>query len=94
MNAGDVAYAGPGRPNCRARQAKGECRPGLTLRRLRNHSMYRGKSIVALVPAHNGGGEDRPRGRPGRTPPIIDTLLVIDDGSTDNTATVAPRTRG
>ncbi len=54
--------------------------------------MYRGKSIVALVPAHNE------EGKIGRVvdradSPIIDTLLVIDDGSTDNTATVA-RERG
>ncbi|MFQ5412893.1 MAG: glycosyltransferase, partial [Phycisphaerae bacterium] len=50
--------------------------------------MYRGKRIIALVPAYN---EEAKIGRVvERTDPdLVDTLLVIDDGSTDRTADVA-----
>ena len=50
--------------------------------------MYKGKRIIALVPAHN---EETKIGqvitRTDRS--LVDTLLVIDDGSTDDTASVA-----
>ncbi len=54
--------------------------------------MYKGRKIIALVPACN---EEAKIGRVvERTPcDIVDTLLVIDDGSTDATAQVA-RDRG
>ena len=50
--------------------------------------MYKGKRVITLVPAHNEAaklgsviaGIDRN---------VVDTLLVIDDGSTDDTAAVA-----
>ncbi len=54
--------------------------------------MYEGKRIVALVPAHNEQTKvARVVERTDHT--LIDSLIVIDDGSTDATAAVA-RARG
>ena len=54
--------------------------------------MYRGKSVIAIVPAYN---EEAKIGkvveRTDRS--VVDTLLVVDDGSSDATARVA-RQRG
>ncbi len=52
--------------------------------------MYKGRRIIALVPAHN---EEAKIGQVvDRTDrDLVDTLLVIDDGSTDATASVARR---
>ncbi|UCC29475.1 MAG: glycosyltransferase family 2 protein [Phycisphaerales bacterium] len=54
--------------------------------------MYKGRKIIALVPAYN---EEAKIGRVvERTDHrLVDTLLVVDDGSTDATAAVA-RARG
>ena len=50
--------------------------------------MYKGKSVIALVPAHNE------EGKIGRVIErtdfaLVDSFLVIDDGSTDSTAAAA-----
>ena len=52
--------------------------------------MYQGRRIMAIVPAYN---EREKIGQVvARTPrDIVDTLLVVDDGSTDETADVARR---
>lgn len=52
--------------------------------------MYQGRRIMAIVPAYN---EREKIGQVvARTPrDIVDTLLVVDDGSTDDTADVARR---
>ena len=52
--------------------------------------MYQGRRIMAIVPAYN---EREKIGHVvARTPrDIVDTLLVVDDGSTDDTAEVARR---
>ncbi len=50
--------------------------------------MYKGRRIIALIPAYNE--ETRIRCVVERTDPgIVDTVLVIDDGSTDATAETA-----
>lgn len=50
--------------------------------------MYKGKRIIVFVPAHNE--EAKIGSVVGRTDfSVVDTLLVIDDGSTDRTADVA-----
>jgi len=50
--------------------------------------MYRGRRIIALIPAYN---EEAKIGEVVRRidPDLADTILVIDDGSTDATADVA-----
>lgn len=50
--------------------------------------MYKGQRIIAVVPAHNEEGKiGRVVDRTDLS--VVDTLLVVDDGSTDNTAAVA-----
>lgn len=50
--------------------------------------MYKGRKIIALVPAHNEAGKiGQVVARVDRG--IVDTLLVIDDGSSDTTASEA-----
>ncbi len=54
--------------------------------------MYKGRKIIVLVPAYNEEAKvGRVIERTDRS--LVDTLLVLDDGSTDATATVA-RARG
>jgi dolichol-phosphate mannosyltransferase len=50
--------------------------------------MYRGLSVIAIVPVFNEAGkiEKVVRRIPGQ---IVDEILVVDDGSTDNSAEVA-----
>ncbi len=54
--------------------------------------MYQGRRIIAIVPAYN---EEAKIGNVVTRSPrdVVDELLVIDDGSTDATASVA-RTAG
>ena len=52
--------------------------------------MYQGRSIIAVVPAYN---EQAKIGRVVERidPGLVDKILVVDDGSTDSTASVALR---
>ena len=52
--------------------------------------MYKGRRVLLIAPAYNEEGKI---GEVGRRAPrdIVDTVLVVDDGSTDRTADVAAK---
>src|SRR5262249_20771721 len=51
--------------------------------------MYRGLSVIAVAPVLNEEGKIGDVVR--RMPPLVDEVLVVDDGSTDGSAEVAQR---
>lgn len=59
-----------------------------TIQRRENRGLYKSRKIILIAPAFN---EERKIGEVVRRAPreIIDTVLIVDDGSTDRTAEIA-----